>query len=322
MKAPAADADRPLTVWIVTDGKAGHLNQMRGLAHALSERTPVETQRIDAPGATRGAWWWLLRRFPIGRDLPDPDLILCAGRRTHRAALAAKRARGGRVVALMRPSLPLPWFDLCLMPRHDAGSRPIGPNVVETLGALCDVRPSTEHDESRGVFLIGGPSKRHGWNTASVIDQVSAIVERSPGVRWRLTTSRRTPPDATAQFEAMADERLEVTPADRTPRGWVHEALSTAGVAWVTEDSVSMVYEALTSGCAVGALRVERRREDRVTRGLDALAADGLVTPFDAWRRDAPLRPPEAPIDEASRCAMIILERWFPRRAPVSSPRA
>lgn len=322
MRAPAADADRPLVVWMVTDGKAGHMNQMRGLAHALSDRRPIEAARVDAPGALRAVWWRLLGRFPIGRDLPDPDLILCAGRRTHRAALAAKRARGGRVVALMRPSLPLRWFDLCLLPRHDAHNLPTGRRVVETLGALCDVRPSRDHDESRGVFLIGGPSKRHRWNTASVIDQVSAIVERSPGVRWRLTTSRRTPPDATARLEAMADERLEVTPADRTPRGWVHETLAAAGVAWVTEDSVSMVYEALTSGCAVGALRVERRREDRVTRGLDALAADGLITPFDAWRRDTPLRAPEAPIDEASRCAALILERWFPRRAPVSSAHA
>lgn len=306
---------------MVTDGKAGHLNQMRGLAHALGARTPVETHRVDAPGRWASAWSWLLGRFAPVRDLPDPDLIICAGRATHLPALAARRARGGRLVALMRPSLPARWFDLSLVPRHDLEGRAAPANVVATLGALCDVRPSDAHDRERGVFLIGGPSKRHAWDEASIVSQVGAIVERSGPVRWRLTTSRRTPATTTARLESMADERLEVTPAEKTEPGWVHAALATAGTAWVTEDSVSMVYEALTSGCAVGTLRVERTREDRVARGLDRLAADHLVTPFDAWRRDAPLAPPAAPIDEAARCAGIVLDRWSGERdrTPVSS---
>ncbi|MFG0275206.1 MAG: mitochondrial fission ELM1 family protein [Phycisphaerales bacterium] len=307
---------------MVTDGKAGHLNQMRGLVHALGARAQVASHRIDAPGPWSCAWGWLLARFARGAGLPDPDLILCAGRSTHLAALAARRARRGRVVVCMRPSLPTRWFDLCLIPRHDLVGRSAPTNVVETLGALCDVRPSDAHDPERGVFLIGGPSKRHQWDEEAIVSQVHAIVERSGPVRWRLTTSRRTPATTTARIESMADERLEVIPADQTAPGWVHEALATAGTAWVTEDSVSMLYEALTSGCAVGALRVARTREDRVSRGIDRLAADRIITPFDAWRRDIPVSAPATPIDESARCAGLILAQWFEASggAPVSSP--
>lgn len=310
----SADAGA-LIVWMVTDGKAGHLNQLRGLAHALGERTPALPHRVDAPGAWRALSGWALGRFRAGEELPTPHLILCAGRRTHLAALAARRARGGRIVVLMRPSLQGRWFDLCLAPRHDLGGRRASERVIPTLGALCDVRPTTGHDPACGVFLIGGPSKRHGWDEAGLGAQVRAIVEGMPGVRWRLTTSRRTPDSTTALLRSLACERLEVIPVEETAPGWVREALERAGFAWATEDSVSMLYEALTSGCAVGTLGVPRVQEDRVTRGVDALAEEGLVTTFEAWRERGAMPAPGRVVDEAARCAEIILERWFADRA-------
>ena len=44
-----------------------------------------------------------------------------------------------------------------------------------------------------------------------------------------------------------------------------------AEAVWVTEDSVSMLYEALTAGCKVGLIEIDRIKDDRITRQIDQL---------------------------------------------------
>ncbi|MCX7915831.1 MAG: mitochondrial fission ELM1 family protein, partial [Verrucomicrobiae bacterium] len=94
-------------------------------------------------------------------------------------------------------------------------------------------------------------------------------------------------------------------------RDWVPRELSVAEHVWVTEDSVSMVYEALTAGASVGILRVPRRHSSRVVRGLDRLRAQGWVTGFADWEAGQSLRPPPQPLAEADRCAHVIYERFL-----------
>jgi hypothetical protein len=78
----------------------------------------------------------------------------------------------------------------------------------------------------------------------------------------------------------------------------------------VTEDSVSMVYEALTAGVATGLLRLESRGDNRIARGNRALQADGALTGFEDWHSGTPLRPPAESLHEADRAARWIRERW------------
>src|SRR5574340_1756334 len=103
----------PLVVWVVSDGKPGHLNQSLGLAEALSRATPTEVHTLPALPALRAWLALLVQRIP-GIALRAPDLIIGAGHATHPPLPAARRARGGRAVVLMKPSLPRRWFDLCI----------------------------------------------------------------------------------------------------------------------------------------------------------------------------------------------------------------
>ena len=107
-----------------------------------------------------------------------------------------QRIVGGKLIALMRPSLPLGWFDLCVIPQHDRP--PARANVVATRGVLNTACPSPERAADKGLFLIGGPSKHHGWDTPGLLAQIDAILADTPTMRWTLTTSRRTPPIVTA----------------------------------------------------------------------------------------------------------------------------
>ena len=46
----------------------------------------------------------------------------------------------------------------------------------------------------------------------------------------------------------------------------------------MTEDSVSMIYEALTAGCKVGLIQIDRVKEDRITRSVQHLLDQKLVS--------------------------------------------
>ena len=299
----------PLVVWRFSDGKAGHDNQTRGLAEALARLRPVETCTLNPLPPAAALRGWLLGRLLSWNDLPAPDLLLGAGHRTHLSLLAARRTRGGKVVVLMRPSLPLSLFDLCLIPEHDAP--PSRANVLATRGALNRIQPSAALDPRQGLLLIGGPSEHFGWDDAALRQSIAAIVAADPAMQWTLTTSRRTPPGFLEGLSSFADARLTVVPVAATGPDWLPAQLAQAGQAWVTADSVSMVYEALTAGAAVGILDVPRKRASRISRGLDRLAAEGWVTSFADWQQGRHLHRPPGVFNEAERCARWIVERWF-----------
>ena len=297
-----------LTLWLITDNKPGHRSQLQGLAQALAARTGIETHWIDAPAGLAAFRHWLTGRFPPGAALPDPDFILVAGHRTHLAGLAARRARGGKLIALMRPSLPLRWFDLCVIPQHDRP--PARANVIATRGVLNTARPSPEREADKGLFLIGGPSKHHGWDTPGLLAQIDAILAATPAMRWTLTTSRRTPADTESALLALRDRGVNVRPVRDTPPGWAMAQVARSAQAWVTEDSVSMVYESLTAGAATGLLAVPRLGETRITAGVAELQRAGLVTAFADWVRTGQLATPLERLAEADRVAEAVLARF------------
>lgn len=298
----------PLCIWIISDAKPGHVNQTRALAEGVRRRITAEVHEIDATRASR-----ISGRFPADATsgLPSPRLILCAGRRAHRPARAAKRRYGATLVCCMRPPSKPDAYDLCLIPRHD--DPPQRPNVQATTGAIVNVRPSHAHDASNGVILIGGSSKHCGVDADALLDAVRSIAERSSDSSWNLTTSRRTPPELRDALTALRYDNLDVTPAEDTPRGWVGERLASAGSAWVSEDSVSMLCEAVTSGCATGVLPMPRlRANSRVMRCIDDFTGDlALATTYTAWSGGAELAPPARALDEADRCAQLIVDRFF-----------
>ncbi|NVK39645.1 MAG: mitochondrial fission ELM1 family protein [Oceanospirillaceae bacterium] len=296
-------------ICIISDGKPGHLNQSRGLAEALRRRRPGigvrECSPLDRIGALRT---WLSGQLSPGvlDGAPDapPALLVGAGHATHATLLALKRAWRRPAVVLMKPSLPLGCFDLCLMPQHD--NPPERDNVIATRGALNLMQPGRKQADL-GLILIGGPSRHSGWDESALLTQLERILA-SGDRRWRMTSSRRTPASTERLLAALPG--VDFVPASATGRDWLPAQLAAAETCWVTEDSVSMVYEALSAGCGVGILSVPQNRDNRLQRGLQQLAEKGLVTAFADWRGDA-LAPPATGFDEAGRCAELILARGW-----------
>ena len=292
----------PCVIWRFTDGKAGHEAQSRGLAQALARLRPVVRHDLPAPKIRPG-----LRQHWAA--LPDPDLIIGAGHAAHLPMLAARWARGGRVIVLMKPSLPLRCFDLSIIPEHDG----IAPSqrVLLSIGALNTVVPAEQLDPARGLILIGGPSKHYGWDDAAMLAQIHRVVEQSGACQWYLTTSRRTPASLLSALMATSLDNLDVIPHTQTPAGWVAEQLSRARQVWVSEDSISMIFEALTAGAGVGLLRAPPKRDSKISRYTRQLIAQNWVTAYADWQPGSLLRLPPQPLNEAERCARWIDQRFL-----------
>ena len=291
-----------LVIWRFTDGKPGHEKQTLGLCNALSAQSTTDIHELAVRRNGMNLLNWLAGRYPPGKDLPPPDLLIGAGHATHLPMLAARRAYGGRIVVLMRPSLPLSWFDLCLIPEHDDAPR--RKNVIPTKGAITPLKPCSNHDPGRGLVLVGGPSQHFKWQSHAVTQQIMTLVTERPDLDWTLTTSRRTPPDF---LSGLNSPHLHVLPADATPPGWLETQLGLAGEVWVTPDSVSMVYEALTAGCRVGLFDLPAMDGSRVAKGVTNLILEGYVVQFSPNTMSILQATKTPPLDEAQRCARLIL---------------
>jgi mitochondrial fission protein ELM1 len=320
----ATSGNRPSRIRVLSDGRPGHENQSIGLAQAVQRRLGGATAvAIDLVRFAAGSGPGERIRAARAEGEGAPRVVIAAGHSTHLPLWLAARRFGAPSVVIMKPSLPSWLFDLCLAPRHDlrgvvAGGADEGSGrIVPTFGALNRLPERTAAEmaaakEPRGLLLLGGPSKHHGWATAALVPAVVAVLAARPDLSWTIGDSRRTPADTLERLRA-AGAPAQFAPHGQTEPGWLPEQLARASEAWVTEDSVSMVHEAVTAGARTGVLPVPRlRANDRVARAVDELVAAGYATRFADWQAGGRGLPePPGLLHETGRCAGIVVKRIF-----------
>lgn len=289
----------PLRIAVLSDGKPGHLNQSLGLAEAISRRhaAQIETMAVRRRQV-----------FPSKLE-SQPDLILGAGHSVHIPMLLLARQTGSPTVVLMKPSLPRSLFSLCVVPEHDLDGKACPPTTIPTEGALNRVGPPTDTARRDGLILLGGPSSHHGWDGIKIASCIASIVQSSDGIAWNITDSRRTPADTLDQLKGSVPE-LQIFPHASTGPDWLPQQLSQSAQTWVSEDSISMIYEALSSGTRVGLLPVPQTHPNhRVIKGVNRLIQSKLVHPFDQWTPGTVLPASDRVLREADRVAGLVLEK-------------
>lgn len=289
----------------VSDGKAGHRSQAFGLFKAL-QRQSTETVSFEEISIEDLAFFTLaagLFRRSISNLKTAPDYIFGVGSHTQlRVLLLGKIYTQAKTVILMKPNYPLTWFDYSVIPEHDG--IPASDRVIVTQGALNPIVNEQRHQSGRILIALGGSSKRHQWNEDKVFASIEHIVKQQSNNEIIITTSRRTPELFVERLNAHPFlPHVHFFPVEHTPQGWIFEEMQKAEAVWVTEDSVSMIYEALTAGCRVGVIAMDRIKQDRITASVDALLGKSIVTETSDL---AQLPPPNA-FKEAERVATYLL---------------
>jgi uncharacterized protein len=293
------------TIWRITDGKAGHDSQSIGLCNAIKRIKDCEIFETPAESLSINIKNFFLNQFPIGKNIPDPDLIISAGHCTHLSLLCAKRARGGKTIVLMKPSLPISWFDLCIVPEHDQLND--RHNVIKTNGAINPVQFNQDKTLNIGLILLGGPSKHYNWNENDIIDQINQIIDNSPDIKWVAADSPRTP--KTTIRRLTESKNVQIKKFENTNSEELRDIIFKTKKIWVSKDSVSMIYESLSSGASVGVLDVEQNKNNKISDAVTKLINNNQLITFNMWKNNK--EPGHTPIkfNEADRCASLLLDR-------------
>ena len=324
---PEVPAREPITIWAISDGRAGIEAQAVGLAEAVGRQVPatIVVKRVGWSGRIgRLPWWanWLPRRWltpESGIQAPWPDLWVAAGRATLPLSIRAKRWSGGKtyVVQIQDPRVPANMFDLVIPPRHD---RLTGDNVLPITGSphrVTSQRLDSEYEKfkdriddlprPRVAVLLGGKSKAFDLSVeraAQMAHQIQLPLEQEGG-SLLMTFSRRTPEPARALLTA----RLRHLPGmiwDGEGPNPYFAFLNAADHVLVTEDSANMAAEAASTGKPVHILPMVALKPPGKFALLHAdLRARGAARPFDgsleAWTYE--------PLAETDRAARAVLER-------------
>lgn len=286
--------DKERVVWIVSEGSPGHVSQSVGLAEAVAKKIPLRVEKVECRPRLNGvgrmlvrAWmgrtgmplpvWFLTRWLRVdlsATTVQRPDLLLCSGGKSVFAARSLAALHGAPVVFLgERKPYPSEWFHTVFTPSdretgvNDVAIEMIPTQVsregVERVAASWVDRP----DGRLWAMVIGGASVSHRYVPADW-DRLAAAMNalaRAEGIRWLVTSSRRTGSEAEARLRAGLDGAAVAAAVwwAEKPEKKMGAFLGAAERVFVTQDSVTMVTESVASGRPVIVVQPEVVRFSR-----------------------------------------------------------
>ena len=311
---PIAGTTSPLRILILSDDLPGHVNQSRGLIRWLSTRRPTVATEYIVKLRSRALARWLMRfqlhstsprrvfeRFHRATTLDQverPDVIVSAGGNTSFANVLLSRYFDVPNVFLgSRRRIPADRFSahITLEPAGAASNIvvQVAPSVVdptELPGRAAIFRDERKLDTERcwalaiggdGAGIAYGPEdwRRLGeWMNRTAVDH---------GIRWLVSTSRRTGGEAETILEAtLRPETIAYAVWwNRNPERVLLGMFGCATRLFVTTDSMSMISECIGTERPVTLIRCGNgQHAARYQAALDRYVESGLcaVTHLDA----------------------------------------
>ena len=295
-----------LDVLVLLIDKPGHRHQAEGVAWAVERADGARITRVEvayrwwafaglravvARRATgRGLRFWLRALYGIDpARLPRADLVISSGRPAIAAGILLGRALSAPFVysGLAKDNGLGELVDLQLVPVEAYDTLPNTvfapfPTLVDP-DVFAPVRPLRRREDFRGArigLLLGGDAHSHRFEMSDwrgIRDLVVAS-HADLGVVWRIFTSRRTGAAASDLFAGLAGHPGVETVVDWRVGGATPPAELLVGDALVvTEDSASMLYEAVAARRPVIALRPAQVKPSTMDEIVVQLAARGAL---------------------------------------------
>ncbi len=259
-----------LRVWLLSDGKQGHISQSQGIVDSLADVYTVAVTIV--PLTIRSRFWkrigrlclpwvvvpqrWLQRVYRI--NIPDterPDLIVSSGANTLLAnGLLAKQYATANVYSGRIRGYPARCYSVIfsVVPEENATNNcvlPLPPVPVSIYRVAPFPKAIEEAQPPRLAVLIGGDGagcvySHNDWQLLAIF--LTQICQKH---QWKLllTTSRRTGVEAEALLKKyIAEEYIDhAVWWSEKPSSVISDFLSQATAIVVTEDSLSMIAESI-----------------------------------------------------------------------------
>jgi glycosyltransferase involved in cell wall biosynthesis/mitochondrial fission protein ELM1 len=301
-------------VWLLHDNKQGHIQQLKGLADRLEAHNRVTCCFYHYQAIPSAA------NHTLSSEVPS--MVIGAGHKTHWQVLRHSRKYRAMSCVLMTPSLPKSWFDAIIAPEHDQLTK--SPNIhsthiLSTQGPLNRVIPDKQSPRDLNLILLGGKSKHFHWNDEQILSQLETILRENPEQVWHYFVSRRTPASCIEKLHQLKSEQLifESKP--------LYKVLSRAAKVWLSPDSSSMLYEALSAGAQVSTLTLREKKRafkrSKIAQHHELLIRDGRISSFENRHKTASNAHGTHVLWEADSAARWLLSRhktWA--RTSISAP--
>ncbi len=260
-------------IYCITDGKIGHFRQSEGLAKALQQLKSNDYDIQTLPNFS--LWQWLKSFGGCTEKIETSSIVIGTGHRTHFSLLYYKWKYRSKSIVIMKPSLPKSWFDYCIVPKHD-GLLEQG-NVLVTEGAMNALSLMPVNKENQILILIGGPSSACEWQDEDIYEKLLQKLQFVDiNTKIILSTSRRTPANFIRKLPQNILDKVELIDFKDIDASWLPEQLLKSKEAWVTSESISMIYEALSAGCLVKTIDVIGLK-GKIAQNLESLTSTNKV---------------------------------------------
>ena len=282
-------------IWRFTDGKAGHEKQSLALVESLMNQAKCRLFDFNVQDQRNPILDIIFKNYKLPEGITKPDIAIGAGHKTHLHLLAIKRCFNAKIVVIMKPSIPLIFFDLCIIPKHDGIKN--GPNIINTQSSLVKFNSNLKKKENTGLILIGGPSKHYFWDSKTVLEEICKISKKFKFRKLLLSTSRRTPFDFLDQLNELNIPDIKVYEYSKIKSDWLDKHINKVKNIWVTNDSYSMVTEALASGADVDIIGLKVKQDSKLSKEMKVIKNN--------IKRKIPIQ------NEAKVVAKFIKKIWF-----------
>lgn len=270
-----------LKVLIISDSKPGHYTQSQGLLNQLEKKLEIKSSVLqlkpriklanrvlrnmlnrNSPYAERLFRWFY--RFNLPQILAcSPDLIISTGGDTCGAnALLAKkyqcknlflgslRGHDPSLFSAVISTTPLPGVENCIV--LDVAPTLVDQDKLKQSATTFLKDKQISRDEKLWTMLIGGEGSGYQFSSRDYqhLAQSMLTLAKKHGIRWLLTTSRRTGLTNEKVLQAALQGRPEIAHAvyyNEKPEKVMQAYLGAGRMIFSSEDSTSMISEAVSA---------------------------------------------------------------------------
>ena len=271
-------------LWI-KDGKKGHEKQVQASLEELSKTIDIkiyeEKYHITALkrffDILHHATSYLLKKYDSCKIIKnyyknDIHLVIGAGSNIHTRLLLLKKAlkdiydKDIIAISVLTPSLFKNEFDFICAPNHDEIKLRNIKNTIFFEGSLAKVS-TREPENSIGLIGLGGVNSHFIFNEDDLIKQIEYILTLYPKKDWYLFSSRRTTELMISKINKLPNSysNLKITHQS------FDEIIKRASIKFITQDSMNMVYESLSTKGQTFVFNMKYKNENKITKQIKKL---------------------------------------------------
>ena len=211
-------------------------------------------------------------------DKKDINIIIGAGASVHNRILEIKRHlkisfnKNILSISVLVPDYFKEDFDIICAPFHDSYKLPVNDNVLYFEGSLANVS-NREVDEGIGFIGIGGKNKHYKFDESKLIQQIEYVASIYPNKKWHIFSSRRTTTKMLNKLNLLSNNYINIVLGNNG----FGEIIKKASIKVVTQDSMNMVYESLSTKGKTFLFNMDYFKKNKVTNQIDQLLKNRQV---------------------------------------------